>query len=161
TPWAARPAAALVEVLARAIDAAHQKGVVHRDLKPANVLLVSGGGVRGEGSSDTTHHSPLTTQQPKITDFGLANFPLGGAEQTQGGQVLGTASYMAPGQAGGKTRLVGPATDVYALGAVLYELLTGRPPFRGETVMETLQQVSAGNPVPVSRLQPRVPRDLE
>jgi WD40 repeat protein/tRNA A-37 threonylcarbamoyl transferase component Bud32 len=161
TPWAARPAAALVEALARAIDAAHRQGIVHRDLKPANILLVSGGLVRGEGSSATTHASPLTIHQPKITDFGLAKFLVGGSEQTQSGQVMGTASYMAPEQAGGQTRLVGPPTDVYALGAVLYELLTGRPPFRGETVMETLQQVSAGNPVPISRLQPRVPRDVE
>jgi tetratricopeptide (TPR) repeat protein len=115
--------------------------VIHRDLKPANVLLAEDG-------------------TPKVTDFGLAKL-LEEAGQTKDGAVMGTPSYMAPEQAQGKTREVGPATDVYALGAVLYEMLTGRPPFKGATVPDTLVQVIADEPVPVRRLQPKVSRDLE
>src|SRR5205823_1208774 len=99
---------------------------------------------------------------PKITDFGLAKIVLGGgAGQTQSGAILGTPSYMAPEQAAGKTKAIGPATDVYALGAILYELLTGRPPFRAETPLETLLEVLAEEPVPPGRLHPKLPRDLE
>src|SRR5262249_40172242 len=107
-------AAALVEKLALAIQAAHAKGVVHRDLKPANVLLAVDG-------------------TPKITDFGLAKRLDGGSGLTQSGAIMGTPSYMAPEQAAGKSKQIGPATDVYALGALLYECLTGRPPFQGPT----------------------------
>jgi hypothetical protein len=140
TPWEAAPAAALVQTLARAVQAAHRAGVVHRDLKPANVLLTEDG-------------------EPKVTDFGLAK-RLGDAGRTRTGAVMGTPSYMAPEQAGGN-RDVGPAADVYALGAILYELLTGRPPFRGATSLDTVLQVLSDEPVPVRRLQPKVPRDLE
>jgi formylglycine-generating enzyme required for sulfatase activity len=140
TPWEARPAAALVRTLAGAVEAAHRAGVVHRDLKPANVLLTEEG-------------------EPKVTDFGLAK-RLGEAGRTRTGAVMGTPSYMAPEQAGGN-KDVGPAADVYALGAILYELLTGRPPFRGATSLDTVLQVLSDEPVPVRRLQPRVPRDLE
>jgi WD40 repeat protein len=140
TPLRPREAAALAERLARAVDAAHAKGVVHRDLKPANVLLAENG-------------------IPKVTDFGLAK-RLDTAGQTASGAILGTPSYMAPEQAEGK-RLVGPAADIYALGALLYEFLTGRPPFRAETPLDTVRQVISDEPVPPSRLRPTLPRDLE
>jgi serine/threonine-protein kinase len=142
TPWPARKAAELVETLARAVHAAHRAGVVHRDLKPANVLLTRDG-------------------QPKITDFGLAKRLDVEKGQTQSGSILGTPSYMAPEQAGGKTREIGPAADVYALGAILYELLTGRPPFRAETPLDTVLQVVSEEPAPPRRLNAKVPRDLE
>jgi tetratricopeptide (TPR) repeat protein len=142
TPLAAGPAAALVQTLAGAVHAAHRRGVVHRDLKPANVLLTADGA-------------------PKVTDFGLAkrlDAPAGG---TQSGAILGTPSYMAPEQAAGKSREIGPAADVYALGAILYELLIGRPPFKAATMLDTLLQVQTEEPVPPRRLQPQVPVDLE
>jgi hypothetical protein len=137
-----REAAGLVEALARAVHYAHLHGVIHRDLKPANVLLTEDG-------------------QAKITDFGLAKQLQGGAGPTRTGEVLGTPSYMAPEQAAGRTRAIGPAADVYALGAILYELLTGRPPFQAETPLDTLFQVLERDPVPVRQLRPQVPRDLE
>jgi WD40 repeat protein len=140
TPRAPRQSAQMVEVLARAVQAAHEAGVVHRDLKPANVLVARGWVL-------------------KVTDFGLAK-QIDDVGQTQTGAILGTPSYMAPEQAQGK-RDVGPAADVYALGAILYELLTGRPPFRGATVLDTLEQVRSQEPVPVRQLQPKCPRDLE
>jgi WD40 repeat protein len=164
SPWPAPAAARLVETLARAIAAAHAMGLVHRDLKPANILLVSGGVVSGEWSAEsspTTHHSPLTTHQPKITDFGLAKRLDDGGTGTRTGAVVGTPSYMAPEQARGQGGGLSPATDIYALGIILYELLTGRVPFRAESALETLAQVCNLPPVPPSRLQPRVPRDLE
>jgi serine/threonine-protein kinase len=141
-PLAPRPAAELLEVLARAVQHAHARGVIHRDLKPANVLL----------SEDGT---------PKVSDFGLARRLDLGSAQTQTGVVLGTPSYMAPEQAAGRGREAGPAADVYALGAILYECLTGRPPFRGATLCETTLQVLNQEPVPPRKLQPSVPRDLE
>jgi WD40 repeat protein len=141
-PLPPRRAAELVQTLACAVQAAHGKGVVHRDLKPANVLLGEGG-------------------QPKISDFGLAkklDVPQG---QTHSGAIMGTPSYMAPEQARGHSKQVGPAADVYALGAILYDLLTSRPPFLAANQMDTILQVIAVEPVPVRRLQPQVPRDLE
>jgi WD40 repeat protein len=140
TPLQPREAAALAERLARAVAAAHAKGIVHRDLKPANVLLAENG-------------------VPKISDFGLAK-RLDAAGQTATGVVMGTPSYMAPEQAEGK-KTVGPPADVYALGALLYEFLTGRPPFRAATNFDTLLQVVGAEPVPVRQLQPKVPWDLE
>jgi WD40 repeat protein len=141
-PMPPTEAARLVDHLARGIAYAHERGVVHRDLKPENVLLAEDG-------------------TPKITDFGLAKRVEGGAGLTQTGAILGTPSYMAPEQAGGKGQAVGPAADVYALGAVLYRLITGRPPFQAATALDTVVQVVTDEPVPVRQLQPQCPRDLE
>jgi eukaryotic-like serine/threonine-protein kinase len=141
TPLPPREAAALVETLARAVQAAHEAGVIHRDLKPANVLLAADG-------------------TPKLTDFGLAK-RLDVPGQTPSDAILGTPEYMAPEQALGQAHAVGRAADVYALGATLYELLTGRPPFRAATAVDTILQVVADDPVPPRRLQPGCPRDLE
>jgi serine/threonine protein kinase len=135
-------AAGLIEVLAQAMHAAHQRGLVHRDLKPGNILLTAAG-------------------TPKVADFGLAKQLDRNLAHTQSGAVLGTPSYMAPEQAAGRSREIGPTTDVYALGAILYEMLTGRPPFKGESLMETLDQVRWQPPVPPGRIQPGVPEDLE
>ena len=162
-------AARLVATLADAVQHAHGRGVLHRDLKPANILLVSGGVVSGESSDrdsnytspTTIHPSPLTTHQPKITDFGLAKLVDVDAVATRSGAALGTPSYMAPEQTAGRAAAIGPATDVYGLGAILYEVLTRRPPFLGETPLDTLKQVQQDEPLPPGRLRPRLPRDLE
>ena len=135
-------AATIVEKLARAMAAAHQEGVIHRDLKPANVLLMKSG-------------------EPKITDFGLAKRLESDSSQTRSGTLMGTPSYMAPEQARGDVHELGPLSDQYSLGAILYEGLTGRPPFQGTTMLETLEQVRSQEPVPPSRLQPKIPRDIE
>jgi hypothetical protein len=163
TPQPARPAAHFVDTLARAVHAAHAGGVIHRDLKPANVLLMDERAGAGGGSGTP---SPLASLVPKITDFGLAKCSGDGAAPdlrgaTVTGDLVGTPSYMAPEQAMVPRQPVGPAADVYALGAILYELLTGRPPFTGETPLATVLQVLDNEPVPVSSLQPNVPRDLE
>jgi serine/threonine protein kinase/predicted RNA polymerase sigma factor len=142
TPLPPRQAAALAETLARAVHAAHEKNIIHRDLKPANVLLTPGG-------------------VPKLTDFGLAKRLDVDTAHTQSGAIMGTPSYMAPEQAAGSTGQIGPRTDVYALGAILYEMLTGRPPFRGASVLDTLEQVRRDDPVAPRQLQPKLPRDLE
>jgi formylglycine-generating enzyme required for sulfatase activity len=142
TPQQPRAAAELVQTLAHAVQAAHEKGVIHRDLKPANVLLAEDG-------------------TPKITDFGLAKQLDVDAGQTPSGAVLGTPGYMAPEQARGQNRATGPAADIYSLGAILYECLTGRPPFKAATSLDTILQVLRDEPVPPRRLVPQVPRDLE
>jgi serine/threonine protein kinase len=141
TAWPARKAARLVRTLARAVHHAHQRGIIHRDLKPANVLL----------AADDT---------PKITDFGLARQLDTSGCHTPSDAVLGTPSYMAPEQAG-QSKHIGPAADVYALGAILYELLTGQPPFQGATSVDIIMQVVSDDPVAPRLLRPSVPADLE
>ncbi len=134
-------AAELVEAIARAVHAAHRANVLHRDLKPANILLDADG-------------------RPRVADFGLAK-RLDAAGLSVSGQILGTPSYMAPEQAAGRSREHSPATDVYGLGAILYECLTGRPPFLTPNVLETLGAVLHAEPAPPRQLQPQVPRDLD
>jgi WD40 repeat protein len=141
-PLPPRHAAALVETLARAVGAAHQQEIVHRDLKPENVLLAADG-------------------TPRISDFGLAKRLDNTQSLVASGAVVGTPSYMAPEQARGQGQAVGPPADVYALGAILYECLTGRPPFRAANVMDTLEQVIGQEPVPPRQFNPAGARDLE
>jgi serine/threonine-protein kinase len=142
-------AARLVAALAGAMHLAHSRNLVHRDLKPANVLLAGEAG------------APIGQCQPKVTDFGLVRQLDADSGQTFDGMLMGTPSYMAPEQAEGRARSAGPAADVYALGAILYECLTGRPPFQGSTPLETLEQVRTREPSAPSALQRGVPRDLE
>lgn len=163
TPQPFREAAQLVQILAHAVAHAHTHGIVHRDLKPANVLLTAKTPrtPRGEALSGLGDLGALAVHSPKIADFGLAKLLGGPSGLTQTGQILGTPSYMAPEQTTEDGKRVGPAVDVYALGAILYELLTGRPPFRGESAWETLQQVQRQEPVGPRLLRPGLPRDLE
>ena len=141
-PLPPREAAELMVKVAEAIEYAHQRGVIHRDLKPGNILLDRNG-------------------NPRVTDFGLAKKLEGDSGLTGSGQIMGTPSYMPPEQAGGKRGEVGPAADVYALGATLYALVTGRPPFQAATAMDTVIQVISDEPVPPRRLNASIPRDLE
>jgi len=141
-PLPPQEAANLVEQVAHAIDYAHQRGVLHRDLKPANVLI----------DSDS---------QPHVTDFGLAKRVESDSDLTRTGQVLGTPSFMPPEQAAGRLDVVGPIADVYSLGAILYTLLAGRPPFQSANVLDTLKQVVEREPVSPRQLNPAASRDLE
>jgi serine/threonine protein kinase len=163
-PLRAMLAAEIVHTLAQAVEHAHAQKIVHRDLKPANVLVGSGQwAVDSEDSSPLlpTAHCPLPTVL-KITDFGLAKrLDSDSTAWTMDGAVLGTASYMAPEQAAGRVLEIGPAVDIYALGAVLYEMLTGRPPFRGESWNQTIDQVLHDEPTPPTRWQADVPANLE
>ncbi len=154
-----REAAGLIETLSRAMHYAHLRGVVHRDLKPGNVLLAACGFA---GSDSELRAKPQAAERvPKITDFGLAKrIDAEARDVSQSGAIMGTASYMAPEQAAGKVRDTRPAADVYALGALLYECLTGRPPFDGPRHI-VLLSVLTDEPVPPSRLGAKVPRDLE
>jgi eukaryotic-like serine/threonine-protein kinase len=135
-------AAGWLLTLARAVHYAHGQGIVHRDLKPSNVLVTAEG-------------------QLKLCDFGVAKLVTGSAHETLGGLLVGTPEYMAPEQAQGQAQHAGPAADVYALGAILYAMLTGRPPFQSASMLEALEQVRSQEPVPPRRLRPSVPRDLE
>jgi WD40 repeat protein len=165
-PVPARQAAALVATLAEAVEHAHGRHVVHRDLKPGNVLLEARRTSVLACPEEEDKRGRLS-YDPKITDFGLAKLLEGepGASatgaQTESGAIVGTPCYMAPEQAGGHSREVGPAADIYALGAILYEVLAGRPPFQGETTLDTLLQVRTQEPVPPRSLRPQLPRDLE
>lgn len=141
-PLAAREASTLLVAVAEAVDYAHSKGIIHRDLKPGNVLVGKDG-------------------QPRVTDFGLCKRTSGASELTGTGQVLGTPSYMPPEQAAGKIDEIGPLSDVYSLGAILYTLLTGRPPFQTPNAVETLLQVLTREPVSPRQLNANIPPDLE
>jgi eukaryotic-like serine/threonine-protein kinase len=175
-PLLSGEAAALVETLARAIHAAHEANIIHRDLKPANVLLQKGGSGSFSGSAGADQEAAPVVQVersawgrglPKVTDFGLAKNLVGPggtpgeAGQTRTGAVMGTPSYMAPEQAAGRGREVDQRADIYALGAILYECLSGGPPFRAATVAETLLRVLNDEPLPLRQIQPDVPLDLE
>jgi serine/threonine protein kinase/tetratricopeptide (TPR) repeat protein len=166
-PLPPRVAAAVVEQLARAMQYAHANGIVHRDLKPANILLKVHDNAEAVTQS-LSEHSSLTGPRPvqlpytpKITDFGLAKDLKTDSGLTGTGAIMGTPSFMSPEQAEGKTKEIGPPTDIHALGAILYDALAGRPPFLGADPMATIMQVRMMEPVPPSRWQPGLPRDLE
>ncbi len=175
TPQQPRLAAELIKSLAEAIQYAHEHNVIHRDLKPSNILIDSGdenisGAASGNNSQavqgSTTFQERSTVRDkihlnPKIADFGLAKQLDDESNQTMSGAIIGTPSYMAPEQAYGKASTIGPAVDIYSLGAILYEMLTGRPPFKGASIMETVEQVRRQEPVPPSQLQAKTPIDLE
>jgi serine/threonine protein kinase/tetratricopeptide (TPR) repeat protein len=174
-PLEAREAAAFIEQLARVIAFAHAQGIVHRDLKPENVLLVASpvvtefeneSRIQSQPSevatTGTTTEAPAAPRWiPKLTDFGLAKRIETPGTLTQSDAVIGTPSYMSPEQAQGKAEQIGPATDIFSLGALLYRLLTGRPPFLAASTHETLHQVIHSDPLPPRFLQPKTPRDLE
>jgi WD40 repeat protein len=169
-PQPAAAAARLLATLARAIHAAHERGIIHRDLKPANILIqladdrIQNAQGNSEDDPPTVVTSAIANLQsaiPKITDFGLARRIDDAGSLTLTGQVLGTPGFMAPEQASGLSNAVGPAVDIYALGALLYVALTGGPPYRGTTGVETVHLMLSHEPVPPSRLRPEVPRDLD
>ncbi|MCY3017971.1 MAG: protein kinase [Planctomycetota bacterium] len=165
-----REKAQLLEKVARAVQYAHEQGVIHRDLKPSNVMLEQkGGGISSFTAAEGTP-PPASPQsaianpqplEPLVMDFGLAKDITQDSSLSQSGQVMGTPAYMSPEQAEGRTREVGPCSDVYSLGAILYEMLTGRPPFTGENVMQVLRATLTDDPVPPRQIAPGVPRDLE
>src|SRR5688500_18969804 len=141
-PLAANKAARYVEIIAEAIHYAHERGILHRDLKPSNVLIDS-------------------NDQPRVTDFGLARRLDGESSLTLSGHVLGSPNFMPPEQAGGKSGTVGRPSDVYALGGILYYLLTARAPFQADSLEHTISQVLNAEPVSPRLLNPSIPRDLE
>ena len=168
--------ARLIETLARTMHAVHQQGIIHRDLKPANILLQESGG-RSKGAGVRRQESGVRNQELerkfvdadscllnpdscKITDFGLAKNQADAGKLTQTGVTMGTPSYMAPEQARSLGMSVGPATDIYALGSILYEMLTGRPPFVGDSAVDVINQLVNEEPISPTRLRPSLPRDL-
>ena len=157
-PVPPQQAARLIVTLARAMDHVHQRGILHRDLKPANILLQEW---RTTEPPSPTRDGGAFPFVPRICDFGLAKLLDLEAEDTRSCVVAGSPSYMAPEQAEGRKEEIGPATDVYGLGAILYELLTGRPPFRGKTSLETLRRVATEEPIPPRQVRRDVPRDVE
>jgi eukaryotic-like serine/threonine-protein kinase len=161
-PLPPREAARLVAVIARAVHHAHEQGVLHRDLKPSNILLRKAevGGRKGDEESDSALRTPHSALTPKVSDFGLAKLIDRTESLTRTGDFVGTPSYMAPEQATNR-RDVTPAADVYSLGAILYELLTGRPPFQASNPVDTLLLVLEQEPIPPRDLNPSVDRDLE
>lgn len=170
-PIASTRAARLIETLARAAHYAHRRGIVHRDLKPANILLAPLDAADTRDGVELPDESALAFAStsgaeiddfcPKISDFGLAKATQSESDLTVTGQVLGTPSYMSPEQAAGKGELISSLSDIYSLGALLYQLLTGRPPFIGSSMLDVLDQVRGQDPVPPRRIQPTVSKDLE
>jgi WD40 repeat protein len=152
-----RTAAHIVAALADGIQHAHEHGILHRDLKPGNVLLTAS----NRSASQSDRDDPTTRLIPRITDFGLAKTEQETTDVTRSGVPMGSPPYMAPEQASGDHKAVGPVTDVYALGAILYEILTGQPPFRGESPLETLHRVLYHEPIRPRTLRLRLPHDLE
>jgi WD40 repeat protein/tRNA A-37 threonylcarbamoyl transferase component Bud32 len=152
-------AASFIAALADGVGHAHAHGILHRDLKPSNVLLMPVDGGRTESSPSAL--CALSEFTPKLADFGLAKLDDASSGHTRTGVLVGTPAYMAPEQAEGRLKDIGPETDVYGLGAVLYELLSGRAPYRGESDADTLRQISIGDLLPPTKLRPGLPRDLE
>lgn len=157
SPWAAQ----LIALVARAVHHSHQRNIIHRDLKPANILFQRRGEETGLTDDYILRSPDWPACVPKVTDFGLAKRIDLAGDQTRTGTLLGTPNFMAPEQAAGERQQVGPAADIYALGAILYDLLTGRPPFQGDSMLAVLQQARSAEPIAPSRLNPKVPQDLE
>jgi WD40 repeat protein len=156
-PIAPRSAARTLAMLAGAVGHAHERGILHRDLKPGNILLTR----PCVGSSSDFDEDIIDNHHPRICDFGLAKLLEQPSQETCSGVPIGSPNYMSPEQATGRSRDCGPATDIYALGVILYELLTGRPPFHGDTTLETLRQVAENELAPPRASRPDLPRDLE
>jgi serine/threonine protein kinase len=154
-PPPVRDTARLCAVLATAVHYVHDQGILHRDLKPSNVLFEP-----KKSETFAVDRCALGDVTPKISDFGLAKF-YHGQDRTATGDILGTPAYMAPEQAEGRPDDVGPATDIYAIGAILYEMLVGKPPFLGQTDLDTLRELTSRQPIPPRKLRRAVPHDLE